>query len=187
MPKAQKVGVFVLFGSGFICIAFATLRVVQLGMDGRGKTTTPEPKWMLLWTVLECSMGMFASPFLKYSPIWLTKYLAIIIGCSPAFAIFIRNRINGSKKASSDAHGYLKQSNNDEFKLKSMNSLKPRPKRENMDAYWDDVHSSQEELAKNAAIGLVRTRQHHDEEQATGSYRSWDEVMTQSIIIGRTF
>lgn len=57
MPKAQKVGVFVLFGSGFICIAFATLRVVQLGTDGRGKTATPEPKWMLLWTVLECSIG----------------------------------------------------------------------------------------------------------------------------------
>jgi hypothetical protein len=57
MQKTQKIGVFVLFGSGFVCIAFATLRVVRLGIDGRGKTTTPEPKWMLLWTVLECSMG----------------------------------------------------------------------------------------------------------------------------------
>jgi hypothetical protein len=59
MPKAQKAGIFVLFGSGFLCIASATLRVVQLGTDGRGKTTTPEPKWMLLWTVLECSIGMY--------------------------------------------------------------------------------------------------------------------------------
>jgi hypothetical protein len=98
--------------------------------------------------------------------------LAIIIGCSPAFAIFIRNRINGSKKASSDAHGYLKQSNNEDFKLKSLNSQKSRPKRENMDAYWDDAHSSQEELAKNAGHGLARTREYHDEEQLSGTYRN---------------
>jgi hypothetical protein len=57
MSRAHKIGIFILFGSGFVCIAFATLRVIQLGIDGRGKTTTPEPKWMLLWTVLECSMG----------------------------------------------------------------------------------------------------------------------------------
>jgi hypothetical protein len=67
MPKAQKVGVFVLFGSGFVCIAFATLRVVRLGIDGRGKTTTPEPKWMLLWTVLECSMGTDNLPAFIYT------------------------------------------------------------------------------------------------------------------------
>lgn len=73
MPRAQKVGVFVLFGSGFICIAFATLRVVQLGIDGRGRTTTPEPKWMLLWTVLECSIGESPSEALvNKSNFWLT-------------------------------------------------------------------------------------------------------------------
>jgi hypothetical protein len=59
MPKSQKVGIFILFGSGFLCIAFATLRVVQLGVDGRGRTTAPEPKWLLLWTVLECSVGKY--------------------------------------------------------------------------------------------------------------------------------
>ena len=67
MAKFQKLGIFVLFGSGFICIAFATLRVVHLGVDGRGKTTTPEPKWMLLWTVLECSVGTFTSAALHSS------------------------------------------------------------------------------------------------------------------------
>lgn len=58
LPRKQKIGVFVLFGSGFVCVAFATLRVVQLGVDGRGRATTPEPKWLLLWTVVECAMGM---------------------------------------------------------------------------------------------------------------------------------
>jgi hypothetical protein len=72
MPKVQKIGVFVLFGSGFICIAFATLRVVRLGIDGRGKTTTPEPKWMLLWTVLECSMGTNNLPLFIYVSTILT-------------------------------------------------------------------------------------------------------------------
>jgi hypothetical protein len=57
MPRGQKTGIFVLFGSGFVCIIFATLRVIKLGVDGTGKATMPEPKWMLLWTVLETSMG----------------------------------------------------------------------------------------------------------------------------------
>jgi hypothetical protein len=57
MPRGQKTGIFVLFGSGFVCITFATLRVIKLGVDGTGKTKMPEPKWMLLWTVLETSMG----------------------------------------------------------------------------------------------------------------------------------
>jgi hypothetical protein len=61
LPRKQKIGVFVLFGSGFVCIAFATLRVVQLGVDGRGRATTPEPKWLLLWTVIECAMGMLSA------------------------------------------------------------------------------------------------------------------------------
>lgn len=68
MAKFQKAGIFILFGSGFICIAFATLRVVQLGVDGRGKTTTPEPKWMLLWTILECSVGTLMLSSLTLHP-----------------------------------------------------------------------------------------------------------------------
>jgi hypothetical protein len=58
VPQGQKIGVFILFGSGFVCILFATLRVVKLGVDSTGKTKMPEPKWMLLWTVLETSMGI---------------------------------------------------------------------------------------------------------------------------------
>ncbi|KAH4033735.1 hypothetical protein HBI81_154470 [Parastagonospora nodorum] len=145
MPKAQKAGIFVLFGSGFLCIASATLRVVQLGTDGRGKTTTPEPKWMLLWTVLECS-------------------IAIIIGCCPAFAVFIRKRLNSSKKPSYDAHGYLKQPTSDNIQLKSIVRAKPRQKNEIVDPYWDDRGSSQEELAKSAGRIVVRTTVYQNNE-----------------------
>jgi hypothetical protein len=164
MAKAAKVGVFVLFGSGFICIAFATLRVVQLGVDGRGKTTTPEPKWMLLWTVLECTIGKRTLTRLPMTcNIMATNnFTAIMIGCAPTFAVFIRKQLNSSKKPSYDAHGYLKQPTNEEIKMKSVCSAKP--KRDNMEAYWNDVHSSQEELAKSAGHIVVRTTMHsHDE------------------------
>ncbi|KAH7071383.1 hypothetical protein BKA63DRAFT_578587 [Paraphoma chrysanthemicola] len=120
MPKAQKIGIVILFRSGFICIAFATLRVVQLGVDGRGKTTTPESKWMLLWTILECSM-------------------AIIIGCSPAFAVFIRRSIAKSKTAPHNAHGYIKQTTSEDLPLKHVAGSQIRPKSVNIELYWDNI------------------------------------------------
>ncbi|KAH9882528.1 hypothetical protein J1614_000764, partial [Plenodomus biglobosus] len=136
MPRKQKVGVFFLFGSALICIAFATLRVVKLGVDGHGNATTPEPKWLLLWTVLECSM-------------------AILIGCSPAFAILIRKRIN-TQRSPYNAEGYIKQPT-DEVKLKDISSSGSGPKPTLNDGYWDDTHSSQEELAGNSHKTLMTT------------------------------
>lgn len=44
MPLGQKTGIFILCGSDFICILFATLRIVKLGVDATGKATMPEPK-----------------------------------------------------------------------------------------------------------------------------------------------
>jgi hypothetical protein len=169
MPRSHKIGIFVLFGSGFICIAFATLRVIQLGIDGRGKTTTPEPKWMLLWTVLECSMGK-QSLHESLSDLSLIQLPAIIIGCSPAFAVLIRKRLNDSKKRSYGANGYPKKHlTNEDVKLKAIVSPKARPKRDNMDAYWDDNNSSQEELAKNAGQSATRATMHQDDDSRTGS------------------
>jgi hypothetical protein len=66
MSKTQKAGMFILFGSGWICIAFATLRVVQLGIDEKGRPTAPNPKWLLLWTILECSIGTTDPVYLYY-------------------------------------------------------------------------------------------------------------------------
>jgi hypothetical protein len=86
----------------------------------------------------------------------LTRYSAITIGCSPAFAVFIRKRINSSKRSGSHAHAYLKQPTHEDIKLKSIISPKPRPKRDNMEAYWDETHSSQEELAKNSGHTIIR-------------------------------
>jgi hypothetical protein len=170
MPRAQKVGVFVLFGSGFVCIAFATLRVIQIGIDGRGKTTTPEPKWMLLWTILECSIGKHRFFYLQdtyRNGIQLIHSLAIIIGCSPAFAIFIRKRINKSKKRSYNAEGYLKQPTNEDIKLKSILATKSQPKRNNTNVYWEDEYSSQEELAQSVGRIAIGTTLHQEDEHSS--------------------
>ena len=58
MARAEKTGIMILFCGGFICIIFATLRAVQIGVQ-HGKAISPDPKWLTLWTVIEVSMGMF--------------------------------------------------------------------------------------------------------------------------------
>ncbi|KAI4950053.1 hypothetical protein J4E91_004709 [Alternaria rosae] len=65
LPRAQKLGIFVLFGSGWICIVFATLRVVQVSVkDGLPKI--PDPKWLQMWTIIETSMGWWALDMLRH-------------------------------------------------------------------------------------------------------------------------
>ena len=77
MRSTQKLGIFVLFGSVWICIVsltelhkdiwveteiqimlqlFATLRSVQVGVKN-GKVSTPEATWTQMWTIIETSMG----------------------------------------------------------------------------------------------------------------------------------
>jgi hypothetical protein len=104
--------------------------------------------------------------------VWLTKYSAIIIGCSPAFAVFIRKRLNGSKKASSHAHGYLKQLTNGDIELKNMVDARVRSERNDMDAYWDDIHGSREELAKNAGHVVASPPEQQDHEQSSGKCKT---------------
>lgn len=55
MARARKIGCILLFASGFICILFSTLRIVQVGGDG--KPRSPDPKWLTMWTIIECSTG----------------------------------------------------------------------------------------------------------------------------------
>lgn len=56
MPRGQKISVGALFCTGFICILFATIRVVQIGMKA-GSNTTPSSSWLALWAVVEGSIG----------------------------------------------------------------------------------------------------------------------------------
>jgi hypothetical protein len=102
-----------------------------------------------------------------YVPVTLPSsdnYAAIMIGCSPVFAVFIRKRLTSSKKASYNAHGYIKQTTNENIKMRSMVSATREPECDSIDAYWVDAESSQEELAKNAGHIVVKTTVHQNDE-----------------------
>jgi hypothetical protein len=99
-----------------------------------------------------------------------------MIACSPAFASFIRKCVNSSKP-SYNAKGYLKQGTED-TKMKSIISSPGQPKRDTADIYWDNIHSSQEELAKNAGRIIVKTTVHQNDE--ISSHSSNQEEDSQS-------
>jgi hypothetical protein len=51
---------------------------------------------------------------------------------------------------------------NEDIKLKGVRSLNPRSMCNNMCAYWDDLHGSQEDLAKTAGYIIARTPNHQE-------------------------
>ncbi|KAF2641382.1 hypothetical protein P280DRAFT_399230 [Massarina eburnea CBS 473.64] len=130
LKLGQKVGIVALFASGLICIVFATIRVVELGVSD-GKAATPQPKWLILWTVLETSA-------------------AIMIGCAPTFAVFLRTQMS-TKKSTDLPSG-------DNLKMKSNISTPARGARASH-PYWEVEHSSQEELAKDTGHVATGTLQ----------------------------
>jgi hypothetical protein len=131
MPRLQKLGVRVLFGTGFVCIIFAIIRVVQIGSKTNGGSTQPDPAWLMLWTILESS-------------------IAVVIACCPALAALYRTAISTQPRRSYDARGYLKQESNSVDNLRPDIKLKSLVKVERAspsDTCWPDGRSSQEEFA----------------------------------------
>lgn len=149
MPRAQKFSIMALFGLGFVCILFAIVRVVQIGVKANN-SSTPSSSWLALWAVIECS-------------------IAVIIGCSPAFAALFR-RAHSSTKGSYNAQGYIKHPSSrsgaqrsTDVNLKSMVSTTSKAKGSRNDTYWDDANSSQEELAGNDGIVVTKSfKQEHE-------------------------
>jgi hypothetical protein len=86
MARGQKIAVIALFASGIVCIAFATIRVVQIGMRA-GNHSSPSPTWLALWTIIESA-------------------IAICIGCCPAFAVLYRTTRAASTPHNTD--GYIR-------------------------------------------------------------------------------
>jgi len=134
MARAQKIAVIALFASGFVCIAFATLRVVQIGLK-TGNNTSPSPTWLAFWTIIESAV-------------------AVCIGCCPAFAVFLRSA--HTPHVSYDTHGYVRHNASrsgadpnrpDAIKLSAVTITSSRKKGSRHDIYWDDTRSSQEALA----------------------------------------
>lgn len=61
MPRAKKIGVGILFCSGLVCILFSAIRIVQITDIKDGKPKSPDPKWLTMWTIIECSTGTLYS------------------------------------------------------------------------------------------------------------------------------
>lgn len=152
VPRGQRVAIIALFASGFVCIAFATLRVVQIGRQ-TGETNTPNPTWLALWTIIETS-------------------IAICIGCCPAFAVLYR--ATRTPHISYDTHGYYRydqsqsggsQLRPDVIKMNTVSVGAGRLRTSRKDPYWDDTRSSQEALAANNKGIMVTTTLHQDHQQ----------------------
>lgn len=150
MARVQKVAVIALFASGIVCMAFATLRVVQIGIKSEN-STAPSPTWLALWTIVE-------------------NAIAICIGCCPAFAILYRS--SHTPHISYDTNGYVRHNqsqsstNGNHRETIKMNSMKVGAGRERElrhDTYWNDTRSSQEELATDNKIIVVTTTLQQDD------------------------
>jgi hypothetical protein len=152
VPRSQKIAIVAFFASGFICIAFATLRVVQIGRQASDQHA-PNPTWLALWTVIETS-------------------IAICIGCSPTFAVLCRS-IRPSQ-ISYDAQGYRRHTESrsggsqlrpDLIRMNQISVEAGRSRTTRKDPYWDDTRSSQEALAADNKGITVTTTVHQDNKQ----------------------
>ncbi|KAG9194878.1 hypothetical protein G6011_04913 [Alternaria panax] len=144
MARGKKIAVVALFASGIVCMAFATLRVVQIGIKSEN-STAPSPTWLALWTLVE-------------------NAIAICIGCCPAFAILYRS--SHTPHVSYDTNGYVRHSQSrsginggrrEAIKMSPMSIGSGRKREPKPDAYWDDTRSSQEDLATDNKTIVVTT------------------------------
>ncbi|KAI4952735.1 hypothetical protein J4E91_003207 [Alternaria rosae] len=139
MLRAQKIAIIALFASGFVCITFATLRVIQVGRKS-GESTAPSPTWLAFWTLIESSV-------------------AICIGCCPAFAVFFRRA--HTPHISYDTQGYVRhnpsgseadQNNAGTIKMNAVTIGSSRNRTPRRDTHWNVTRSSEEELAADNKI-----------------------------------
>lgn len=154
MPRVQKLGVRVLFGTGFVCILFATIRVVQIGSKTNGGSTQPDPAWLMLWTMLESSV-------------------AVIIACCPAFAALYRTARDTQPRRSYDARGYLKQESNGLDELRSdvkLQSLVTAGRASKRNADWSDEEGEQGEFTRGRKDIRVTTTFQRDDSRVGMAY-----------------
>jgi hypothetical protein len=169
MARGQKVAVIALFASGFVCIAFATIRVIQIGMKA-GNNTSPSPTWLAMWTIIESA-------------------IAICIGCCPAFAVLYRTTRH--TQASYNTSGYIRHdqsrsgaggSRTDAVAMKPITTSTNRTRLSNNDVYWDDNTSSQEELAADSKGIRVTTRLQQDSSHTIESQSTYKKNEVRSSV-----
>ncbi|PGH00140.1 hypothetical protein GX51_05953 [Blastomyces parvus] len=135
LPFIQKASLGALFSVGLICIAMATIRVVQIGTKAENNST-PSSSWLAFWGILEAG-------------------IAVIIGCLPALAIIYRKeratrRTYGRGYSSMEGN---RNKNSIPLSTTSSGGNKPLVQR-------DDYHSTPAPtVSKNRDIGIAVTRQ----------------------------
>ncbi|KIX97937.1 uncharacterized protein Z520_06015 [Fonsecaea multimorphosa CBS 102226] len=191
-PTAQKVGIGALFCVGLICIIFATIRVVQIGVKTQGHST-PSSSWLALWAIVESAV-------------------VIMVGCCPGLYSKAKEAHSSRKNTSKQSgmpptygyasHGYAKQgtapgsttmgTNNRDSRAANgdieMGHLptkvsaggQTRRWKDKMssvtDTFWANDSSSQEELNTNKQIYVSTSIEIKDEEEGdrAGSRREAD-------------
>ena len=151
VPRCQRIAIIALFASGSLCIAFATLRVIQVARQSKG-TIDPNPIWLALWSAIETCV-------------------AVCIGCCPAYACAWRTA--RAQRVPYDTHGYRRHapshSRGDQLRpdVMEMNTVTVGTGRRRMskeDPCWDDTRSSQEILAaEDKGIMVTTTLQQNHE------------------------
>jgi hypothetical protein len=157
-PLVQKVGMGILFGIGWVCIAMAIVRVVQIGSKANS-SSTPSSTWLAFWAVIESA-------------------IAVIVGCGPGLYSTAKE-VRTTRKATyggssgqaryaygSDGYrrhrsGSTKEADTELVGLDSvLNSprghRKMKPSVDVMDYSKRDAASSQEELTLEAGKIAVR-------------------------------
>ncbi|XP_014560490.1 hypothetical protein COCVIDRAFT_88942 [Bipolaris victoriae FI3] len=151
MPRRKKISMLCLFGTGFVCILFACLRVTQVAVNASKPEAVDaplDPTWLAIWGMVECS-------------------IAVIIGCCPAFAVLTNS---ARTKASYDSHGYRRQADSDTNKNHGsrieLGTIGSRATRDitkvvglnTIDLHWLCAQNSQEELrVKHGSSIMVST------------------------------
>ncbi|KAH6872353.1 hypothetical protein BKA58DRAFT_468154 [Alternaria rosae] len=155
MPRSKKISILCLFATGVVCVLFACLRVTQVAINASKPEAAEQPldpTWLAIWGMVEC-------------------FIAVIIGCCPAFAVLVNAfRFNNSY----DSRGYRRQTDGNVDRItRSRLELRPfgnnRTSRPGLgqgltDSHWAGMYSSQEELrAKHDGI-MVSTTVTHEQD-----------------------
>ncbi|KAF2996220.1 hypothetical protein E8E13_002562 [Curvularia kusanoi] len=155
MARSKKYAILTLFGTGFVCIFFACLRVAQVAINASKPEAAGQPldpTWLAIWGIVECSIGVLTIMLLL---VRADPSPAVIIGCCPAFAVLVNS---ARTKITYDSQGYRKHTGSDpsqgrgsRVQLKTIGSMTTRERNhhlglETIDLHWAEAHSSQEQL-----------------------------------------
>ncbi|KAL1955950.1 hypothetical protein VTO42DRAFT_7935 [Malbranchea cinnamomea] len=147
LPLIQKVSLAGIFSIGIICVAIATVRVVQIGSKS-DNNSTPSSSWLAFWGILEAG-------------------IAVIVGCLPALAIIYRKerstrRTYGRGYTSMD--GYLNQNS---IPLSNTSGEAHKHRR------YHDIYASTPSPAVSNLKGIAVTQSVHMQEEYVppGPYR----------------